>query len=151
MQEYVLKTQHAAHNALDGISIHETPESNYLKQLFQQAYEPRTLQFSFSRLMRAERKRAEKQHRLDGVKHHAASMVYYASALHFFGSNLNSPPHHDAFFLLGRLDTIGPVLRRQIVGLYEQRKADRSKFGFDLSPFVPEPESMRGQADDRGT
>lgn len=55
------------------------------------------------------------------------------------------------FYWVDLVSTIGPVLRRQIVDLYEQRKAYRSEFGFDLSPFVPEPESMRGQAHDRGT
>ena len=133
MIDYALKSHQVAYDALFGIPIYETSESEHLKQLFHQAYDPRTLLISYSGIMHSEQKRAEKKHRQNGIKH-AANIVYYASILHVFQTN-PEPPSPDAFSLLERVKNIDSKLRKQIKSLYEQRKIDKSIADFDLSPF----------------
>lgn len=134
MQSYVLKSGQAAYDALFGIPIYTTRESEYLKELFQRSYNARELLRSYQGLLGAEQKRAEKKGRITGYIKHAANMVYYASAVHAFQSP--EPPLPDAFFLLDTLDDIDPELREQMKGLYEKRKVDKSRSDYNMAPFI---------------
>mmetsp|Transcript_27215 Transcript_27215/g.49120 ORF Transcript_27215/g.49120 Transcript_27215/m.49120 type:complete len:247 (-) Transcript_27215:436-1176(-) len=132
MMDHALKSHQVAYAALFGIAIYETSESEHLKQLFHQAYDPRTLLVSYSGIMHSERLRAKKKHRQNGIKH-AANIVYYASILHVFQTN-PEPPLPGAFSL-ERLKNVDSKLRKQIKSLYEHRKLDKSISDFDLSQF----------------
>ena len=61
MTNYALASNQTAYDALFGITVHETSQSQYLKQLFCKAYNPKVLMTSYTGLMKAELKKAEKQ------------------------------------------------------------------------------------------
>lgn len=134
-QDYALRSHQAAYDALYGIPIFQTPESEYLKHLFTRAYNPMPLLLSFQGLMRAERKKAEKKQGLDGYIKHASNLVYYASAVHAFDAATANPPLPDAFSLLDSLDSIDHELKGRIKWLYERRKADKYGSDFEMSQF----------------
>lgn len=136
MQKYILRNNPTAYDAMFGIRIHTTKESEYLTDLFSRAYNPGALVLSSQGLMRSERRKAEKKQQLEGRIKHATNLIYLASLVHAFRKAIE-PPLTDAFYLLEQLDGIvEPELREQMKCLYEKRKVDKSSFDFDMTPFV---------------
>ncbi|CAB9526332.1 expressed unknown protein [Seminavis robusta] len=133
MQKYALSTNTAACEAFYGLVIHQTPESEYLKELFLKAYDPRVLVLSYQGLLKHELKKARKQGRSGQIKH-AANMVFYASMVHLASSS-QEPPIQNAFQHVQSLQ-IDPALRENMLVLYRQRMADKSRTDADTAPFA---------------
>ena len=59
MMNYALASKEPAYDCLFGIPVYETPQSQFLKQLYHKAYNPYLMMTSYTGLLRAEMKKAK--------------------------------------------------------------------------------------------